>query len=183
MLNTSFSNTDDNIKKKLETILLKCSSSKQIVGVYETINTKQYQDVFKYVPDINPVNPKKQRISSDFGRRFHPISKKYKTHHGIDIASEEGNGIYASADGKIILVSKKNSGYGYEVKIQHKYGFITRYAHMSKILCKGGQIVKKGDIIGLVGTTGFSTGPHLHYEVLKNGKRINPKPLINLKHD
>ena len=166
-------------KEKLEKVLLQSQTEKQIQTVLELFDKSKYGSVFKYVPDINPLDPKRlKRISSDFGTRYHPISKKYKKHNGIDMASPKGTPIHATANGKIVLVSKKNTGYGYEVKIQHKYGFVTHYAHMSQILTKGGNYVKKGQIIGLVGSTGHSTGNHLHYEIIKNGKFINPKPFV-----
>ena len=180
MLNISFPNTDKTIEKKLETLLLKTVDGKQVKAIYNAIDTKKYHNVFSYVPDINPLDPKKQRLSSNFGERYHPIQKRKKFHAGVDIAGKKGTAIHASASGRIVLVSQTNEGYGYHIKIQHKYGFITLYAHMSKILCKGGQYVKKGDIIGLVGSTGNSTGPHLHYEIHKNGKIINPKPFLFL---
>lgn len=137
----------------------------------------QYRSYFAYVPSVNPLNPKKlRRFSSKFGRRFHPKDGKYEQHLGLDISSKTGTPVHAAADGKIIVTNRSNSGCGNSVKIAHLYGFTTRYCHMYTFIVKKGQSVKKGDIIGFVGSTGHSTGPHLHYEVKKNGVLVDPYP-------
>jgi len=128
------------------------------------------------IPWITPINKEnKYRIASGFGMRKHPVHGFRKMHTGLDYACKKGTPIRATGDGVIKKVVKNRyKGYGYYVDIDHGFGFKTKYAHMSKILVKRGQKVKRGDIIGEVGTTGTSTGNHLHYEVMKNKQKIDP---------
>ncbi|MCE2731751.1 MAG: M23 family metallopeptidase [Cyclobacteriaceae bacterium] len=127
------------------------------------------------VPAIQPVSNKQLlALASGFGMRIHPVYKVKKMHTGIDFAASIGTPIYATADGKIVEVSVKFSGYGKMVEIDHGFGFRTRYAHMHDFAVRPGQQVRRGDLIGYVGNTGLSTAPHLHYEVLLNGNHINP---------
>ena len=127
------------------------------------------------VPAIQPVSNKQLlALASGFGMRIHPVYKVKKMHTGIDFAASIGTPIYATADGKVIEVSVKFSGYGKMVEIDHGFGFRTRYAHMHDFAVRPGQQVRRGDLIGYVGNTGISTAPHLHYEVLLNGNHINP---------
>ncbi len=133
------------------------------------------QDSLAYLPALRPVI--KGLISSPFGDRLHPIYKVKKHHDGVDISAPRGTPIYASANGTIKMARTVN-GYGKMVTVDHKYGFQTRYGHMNKILVRKGQIVKRGDKIGEVGSTGLSTAPHLHYEVRFKGKAINPSPFF-----
>ena len=114
-------------------------------------------------------------ISSYFGNRLHPVLKVYKMHTGVDIAGSGCNGknVVAAADGKVITAGWI-SGYGYTVMIDHGGGIVTLYAHSQKLLVKKGDTVKAGDAIMLVGSTGYATGPHLHFEVRVNGKYVNP---------
>lgn len=138
---------------------------------------------FAYVPSINPLNPKRlKRFSSKFGKRFHPIDGVEKPHLGIDISAKSGTPIHAAADGAVQLSKSSSSGYGNQVVIVHKFGYKTRYAHMYLYTVEKGDSVKKGDIIGYVGDSGKSTGPHLHYEIWKNGKAIDPYPFCILKN-
>ena len=113
------------------------------------------------------------RISSPFGTRVHPITRKKHTHKGIDLAAPKMTPIYATADGEVTF-SGRNGGYGNFVKINHRNGYKTAYAHMHKIAVKKGADVHKGDLIGYVGTTGSSTGNHLHYEVYYQDKLVDP---------
>lgn len=127
------------------------------------------------VPAIQPVSNKQLiALASGFGFRVHPIYKVKKLHTGIDFAASIGTPIYATADGKVLEVSVRFSGYGKMVEIDHGFGYHTRYAHMHGFAVRQGQQVKRGDLIGYVGNTGLSTAPHLHYEVLLNGSHINP---------
>lgn len=127
------------------------------------------------VPAIQPVaNKQLIALASGFGPRVHPIYKVKKMHTGIDFAASIGTPIYATADGKVIEVSVRFSGYGKMVEIDHGFGYRTRYAHMHGFAVRQGQNVKRGDLIGYVGNTGLSTAPHLHYEVMLNGSHINP---------
>ena len=134
-------------------------------------------DLSESMPLSDPLGSYKYRISSSFGARTDPINKKKSMHKGLDFAAPKGTKIITAADGKVIFAGSK-SGYGKVVYIKHLNGFETRYAHMSKILVKKGQKVKSKDVIGLVGSTGRSTGNHLHYEVLLHKKHKNPKKYL-----
>lgn len=124
-------------------------------------------------PTISPLDHYK-RITSNFGKRFNPLKKKEDFHKGIDFAAEIGTPVQSTAAGTVISVQKKLSGYGYKVEIEHSEGFVTRYAHLSEIKVKEGELVTLGQTIGLSGNTGASTAPHLHYEVIKDGKPEDP---------
>ncbi len=130
------------------------------------------------LPSIKPVREdnlnKAMSQMSGFGVRVHPIYKVRKMHAGIDFSARTGTPIYATGDGVVNKVQSAGSGYGNNVVINHGYGYETLYAHMSKMLVKPGQKIKKGQKIGLVGSTGRSTGPHLHYEVHFKGQPVNP---------
>ena len=127
------------------------------------------------IPAIQPVrNENLKRMVSGFGYRTDPFTKARKMHKGMDFTSKTGTPIYATGDGVVAKADNTVSGYGNHIVIRHGFGYETLYAHLSKYKCKAGQRVKRGDIIGLVGSTGRSEGPHLHYEVHKNGKVVNP---------
>jgi len=119
------------------------------------------------------------RVTSPYGKRLHPISGKWKTHHGIDYAGRTGTPVYAVTSGKVAF-SGRNGGYGNEVRIQHPGGMITQYAHLHKRYVKKGQRVTKGKTIGSVGSTGYSTGPHLHFGVKKSGRWVNPRTNLRM---
>lgn len=128
------------------------------------------------IPAIQPVsNQDLRRIASGFGYRIHPIYKVRKLHTGLDFSAPIGTPIYATGDGTISEAKTRgSSGYGKYVEINHGFGYETLYGHMSRIVVRRGQHVKRGDIIGYVGNSGRSTAPHLHYEVIRNGSKINP---------
>ncbi|MBR4151236.1 MAG: peptidoglycan DD-metalloendopeptidase family protein, partial [Firmicutes bacterium] len=113
------------------------------------------------------------RVTSPFGNRLHPILKVYKLHTGIDIGAPNGTNILAANDGTVISAGYNNS-YGYMVMLDHGGGIVTLYAHCSKLLVSKGDAVARGQVIALVGSTGMSTGPHLHFEVRINGVYKNP---------
>ena len=161
------------IVQKLELIEKKLSSqSRSFDEVFEI--TKEKQKMLKAIPSIQPINNRDlTRIASGFGMRMHPIYKILKMHQGMDFTAPVGTEIYATGDGTVEKVGW-TGGYGKTILINHGYGYKTRYAHCSKFKCKKGQKVKRGDHIGYVGNTGQSTGPHLHYEVFKNKRQINP---------
>ena len=115
-----------------------------------------------------------QRISSDYGIRFHPIYKKWRKHQGIDFVANLGTKVLSTADGVVIYIHESKYGYGKQVVVEHVDGYQTRYAHLHNILVKDGQEVRAGEEIATVGRSGTVTGAHLHYEVLKNNKRIDP---------
>ncbi len=128
-------------------------------------------------PSIRPV--KGGWISSGFGYRTSPFTGRREFHRGLDIANKKGTPVYATADGIITYASKKGY-YGNFITVKHGYGLTTRYGHLNKILKKRGTKVKRGDIIGTIGNTGRSTGPHLHYEVKVNKVAVNPfKYILN----
>ncbi len=140
---------------------------------------KNKEDLLKAIPAIQPVQNKNlTRLASGYGMRMHPILKYRKMHHGMDFTADTGTPIYATGDGKVIKASR-GQGFGNMVIIDHGFGYKTKYAHMSKYNTRKGRNVKRGDIIGYVGNTGLSSGPHLHYEVHKNDTPINP---VNFYH-
>lgn len=124
------------------------------------------------------IMPAEGYISSSFSRsRMHPILDRARPHTGIDIAARHGTPIVAAAKGRVTYAGKRGN-YGRMVEIDHGYGFVTRYAHASRVLVRRGQEVKRGDKIAEIGTSGLSTGPHLHYEILVNGRSVNPRSYI-----
>lgn len=173
---------------KLEAVIVNYLSAadniEEVKDIYKIVrkHNKNYAHLTNYIPTIAPINPKKtKRLSSLFGNRYHPKDGVYKKHLGLDIAAPYGVPVHATASGMITKTVKSNKGYGNQVYIIHGFGFNTRYAHLDKIYAKKGQKIKKGDIIGFVGSTGKSTGSHLHYEVLKNRKHQDPQPYCFLE--
>ena len=136
---------------------------------------KNKEELLACTPAIQPVsNSDLKRIASGFGYRIDPVYKTVKYHSGLDFAAPQGTPIYATANGVIRTASNLGTGYGNHVVINHGYGYETLYGHMFRIKVKPGQRVKRGEIIGWVGSTGKSTGPHCHYEVHKNGTKLDP---------
>ncbi|WP_291866752.1 M23 family metallopeptidase [Maribacter sp.] len=127
------------------------------------------------IPAIQPINNEDlTRMASGYGWRSDPFTKARKMHYGMDFTAPKGTPIYASGDGKIARADNNSSGYGKHIRIDHGYGYLSLYAHMSQYNVIKGQKVKRGDLIGFVGSTGRSEAPHLHYEVWKENDRINP---------
>ncbi|MEC8610669.1 MAG: M23 family metallopeptidase [Bacteroidota bacterium] len=132
-------------------------------------------DMMASIPAIQPVKNKElKRVASGFGRRIDPYYKKLKFHYGVDFSAPKGTPIYATGNGTVSKTKRSRRGFGNHIVIDHGYGYQSLYAHMTKYTVRKGQKVKRGDIIGYVGSTGKSTAPHLHYEVHKDGKKINP---------
>ena len=132
-------------------------------------------DMLAALPAIQPVSNKNlSRIASGYGYRIHPIYKTRKLHTGMDFSTKSGTPIYATGDGKISKLRRSRRGYGNHVIIDHGYGYKTLYAHMKKYIVQKGQKVKRGEVIGYVGNTGTSVAPHLHYEVIKDNRKIDP---------
>ncbi|MBD3223610.1 MAG: peptidoglycan DD-metalloendopeptidase family protein [Caldithrix sp.] len=156
-----------NLSKLERTVKLELSSYQQLL---ETFQDKQ--DSIAHFPALRPIL--KGVISSGYGVRKHPMLGVYRHHDGIDISADRGTPVYATADG-LVTSAGNNGGYGKMIQIDHKYGFETGYGHLDKMVVRRGQHVKRGDKIGEVGSTGLSTASHLHYEVLYNGKHLNPK--------
>ncbi|MEM1326469.1 MAG: M23 family metallopeptidase [Bacteroidota bacterium] len=136
------------------------------------------EDMLASIPSIKPVRSDKLardiKLLSGFGMRLHPIHKVRKMHAGIDFTAPSGTPILATGKGKVVRIERKKTGYGTNVMIDHGYGYKTLYAHMRAVDVKLGQEVIKGQKIGTVGNTGTSTGPHCHYEVILNDKKVNP---------
>jgi len=127
------------------------------------------------IPAIQPVNNEDlTRMASGFGMRTDPFNKTRKMHWGMDFTAPRGTPIYAAGDGVVERADSNSSGYGKHIRINHGYGYVSLYAHLYEYKVGKNQKVKRGDLIGLVGSTGRSEAPHLHYEVFKDGERINP---------
>ncbi len=136
---------------------------------------KNKEKLLLAIPAIQPVSNKDlSRIGSGFGYRIDPVYKVRKFHAGLDFTSPQGTPIYATADGTVKMAGFDNSGFGNHVIINHGYGYETLYGHMVRVKARSGQSVKRGDVIGYVGSTGKSTGPHCHYEVHRNGVPVDP---------
>ena len=131
-------------------------------------------------PNINPIQEKDLiKISSEYGMRTHPISKEKKMHNGVDLIAELGTPVMTTADGTVISIEYSTVGYGNKIIIDHGNNLKTLYAQLQKIQVEPGQKVTQYDIIGTVGSSGTSTGPHLHYEVLQGDIHVNPKPYLS----
>ena len=127
------------------------------------------------IPAIQPVSNKQlNRIASGYGMRIDPVYGTPKMHKGLDFTAPQGTPIYATGDGVVSVAGYSESGYGNHVEINHGYGYQTLYGHMVRIKVRRGQKVKRGEVIGWVGSTGKSTGPHCHYEVMVNGNNVDP---------
>jgi len=144
-------------------------------SAYLVTLAKNKEEMLASIPAIQPVsNEKLTRVASGFNYRIHPSYKIRHFHTGIDFTSPRGTEIYATGNAVVKKLSRKKGGYGNHVVLDHGYGYSTLYAHMSKFKVREGEKVNRGDVIGYVGSTGTSTAPHLHYEVIKSGKKVNP---------
>jgi murein DD-endopeptidase MepM/ murein hydrolase activator NlpD len=147
--------------------------SKSYVDVESMVKNKE--KLLAAIPAIQPVSNKDlTRIASGFGNRIDPVYKIGRFHAGLDFAAPIGTPIYATADGVVTKAEFNAGGYGNHVVIDHGYGYATLYGHMYRIKARVGQHVKRGEVIGYVGSTGKSTGPHCHYEVHRNGVPVDP---------
>jgi murein DD-endopeptidase MepM/ murein hydrolase activator NlpD len=166
-------------------ILVETAEKLDIITSQLVVQSKSFDEVFEMaknkaeflsaMPAIQPISNKDlKRLSSYFGHRMDPFYKVMKFHEGVDFSAPVGTEIYATGDGKITRVMKSKRAYGHSVTIDHGFGYQTFYAHCDQILVKTGQKVKRGQVIATVGNTGKSTAPHLHYEVKKNKKAIDP---------
>ena len=136
---------------------------------------KNKESLLSSIPTIQPIsNSDLKRMASGFGWRTDPFTKKRKRHWGMDFSAERGSPIYATGDGKISRADNRAAGFGNHVRIDHGFGYVSIYAHMDKISVRKGNRVKRGDIIGYVGSSGRSVAPHLHYEITKDGEKLNP---------
>ena len=147
--------------------------SKSLDDILKLADAKS--DLLAAIPAIQPVrNENLKQMASGFGYRTDPFTKARKMHEGMDFTAKTGTPIYATGDGIVARADNTASGYGNHIVIRHGFGYETLYAHLSKYKARAGQRVKRGDVIGYVGSTGRSEGPHLHYEVHKDGKVVNP---------
>jgi murein DD-endopeptidase MepM/ murein hydrolase activator NlpD len=166
-LATSIANTLNNLSAR---VAYQEKSYKEIDGFI-----KNKEQLLGCTPAIQPVSNKDlSRIASGFGYRIDPVYKTTKFHAGLDFAAPQGTPIYATANGTVITAGNTGNGYGNHVVINHGYGYETLYGHMFRVKARVGQKVKRGEIIGYVGSTGKSTGPHCHYEVHRNGDPVDP---------
>jgi murein DD-endopeptidase MepM/ murein hydrolase activator NlpD len=137
-----------------------------------------HRDIFLSRPSIRPVQADESWISSSFSRsRHHPVLQYNRPHPGMDISARAGSSILATARGRVSFAGNR-AGYGKTVELDHGFGYRTRYAHAASINVKRGQLVERGDELGLVGKTGLATAPHLHYEVMINGRQVNPREFL-----
>ena len=147
--------------------------SKSLDEILQLAKAKDH--LLSAIPAIQPVkNENLKRMASGFGYRSDPFTKVRKMHEGMDFTAKTGTPIYATGDGVVAKADNTASGFGNHIVIRHGYGYETLYAHLSKYKARAGQRIKRGDIIGYVGSTGRSEAPHLHYEVHKNNKVVNP---------
>ncbi len=136
---------------------------------------EEKEELLAAIPAIQPVsNEDLTRMASGYGMRSDPFTKARKMHWGMDFTAPRGTPVYASGDGVVVRADSGSSGYGKHIRIDHGFGYVSLYAHLYKYKVKKNQKIRRGDLIGLVGSTGRSQGPHLHYEIFKDGNRINP---------
>lgn len=136
---------------------------------------EEKEQLLMAIPAIQPVkNEDLTRMASGFGYRTDPFTKARKFHYGMDFTAPRGTPVYASGDGEVTRADNTAAGYGNHIRIDHGYGYESLYAHLYKYNVRKGQKVKRGDLIGFVGSTGRSEAPHLHYEIFKDGDKINP---------
>ena len=163
-------NTTKRLDELTKKLVVQSRSFDEVIAL-----AKNKEAMLASIPAIQPVsNEKLTRVASGFNYRIHPIYKVRHFHTGIDFSAPRGTEIYATGDAVVKEVTKKKGGYGFHIVLDHGYEYETLYAHMSRFKVKVGDKVKRGDVIGYVGSTGTSTAPHLHYEVIKNGEKINP---------
>ncbi len=154
------------------------SRSLEEIGYY----SQQAGDMVSCIPSVPPVHPAKgnYRLSSSFGYRTDPVYGGRRMHSGMDFAAPIGTDVFSTADGVVESVKHQFTGYGNQIVIDHGFGYKTRFAHLSATLVTPGMKVHRGDVIGRIGKSGKSTGPHLHYEVIYRGKYVNPWNYMDL---
>lgn len=162
---SSISRTMDLFERQLSSQVQSFDQLRQMVG--------QQQERIAHIPSILPISMSDYTMSSGYGYRMDPVYGSTKFHEGLDFAASTGTKVFATADGKVAL-AKRAAGFGNCIEIDHGFNYLSRYAHLSEILVKEGEVVKRGQLIGKVGSTGKSTGPHLHYEVRFKDEPQNP---------
>ena len=164
-------NTSERLDKLTKQIVVQSKSLDEIANLAE-----QKEELLATIPAIQPIqNQDLKRMASGYGWRSDPFTKARKFHYGMDFSAETGTPVYASGNGTVTRADANATGYGKHVRIDHGFNYVSLYAHLSKYNVKPGQKVKRGDVIGFVGSTGRSVAPHLHYEIFKDGDRINPR--------
>jgi murein DD-endopeptidase MepM/ murein hydrolase activator NlpD len=164
----------EGIAKKLSSIYNRLISQEKSYNEIERM-VKNKEKLLASTPAIQPLSNKDlDRVSSGFGYRIDPLYKTVKFHPGLDFTAPQGTPVYATANGVVEIAGNLGNGYGNHIVIDHGYSYNTLYGHLYKIKAKRGQKVKRGEVIGYVGNTGKSTGPHLHYEVIKRNKHLDP---------
>ena len=168
------SNEVAELKNRMESLKREMSAQSKSLDEVAALAI-EYEDRLERIPAIRPLRAKDmKRMESGWGYRIHPIYKVRKFHSGMDFSAPEGTEIFATGNGRVTKVKRLYNGYGRHVVIDHGFGYETLYAHMSESLVEVGDEVKRGQVIGLVGSTGTSTSSHLHYEVHVNGVKVNP---------
>ncbi len=159
------------IDKLTKQIVVQSKSLDEIATLAE-----QKEELLATIPAIQPIqNSDLKRMASGYGWRSDPFTKARKFHYGMDFSAATGTPIYASGNGVVTRADANSSGYGKHIRIDHGFNYVSLYAHLSNYNVKKGQKVNRGDVIGYVGSTGRSVAPHLHYEIFKDGERINPR--------
>jgi murein DD-endopeptidase MepM/ murein hydrolase activator NlpD len=162
--------TAEKIDKLLKQLDVQWKSYEEVILLAE-----EKEDFLASIPAISPVADKDlTRFASGYGYRIHPIYRTKKMHTGIDLTAPIGTEVYATGNGKVTGAGYTLGGFGLRVIIDHGFGYKTLYAHLSSVSVKEGKEVKRGELIGTIGSTGRSTAPHLHYEVRKNNQTENP---------
>ncbi len=163
-------NVSHRIDKISNKVLIQSSS---LANVYEEAVTNQHFLACK--PSINPISSADPYwLTSTYGYRKDPFTHRRTAHFGIDLAGPYGLNVHCTGEGTVLAAHINRHGYGKEVLVDHGYGYVSRYAHLQEIKVKPGQKLKRGEVLGTLGSTGRSTGPHLHYEVRKDGRTVNP---------
>lgn len=172
--NLSSSDLLQNMIDQLNNLSVRTSfQDKSFVEITSMVKNKE--KLLRAIPAIQPVSNKNlSRVASGFGYRIDPLYKDYRLHAGLDFTAPTGTPIYATADGVVQIAGFNTDGYGNKVVINHGFGYQTLYGHMARVKAKVGQSVKRGEVIGYIGNTGKSTGPHCHYEVIKRGIKVDP---------
>ncbi len=163
--------SSERIDKLTKQIVVQSKSLDEIASLAE-----KKEELLATIPAIQPIqNSDLKRMASGYGWRSDPFTKARKFHYGMDFSANTGTPVYASGNGVVTRADANSSGYGKHIRIDHGFNYVSLYAHLSKYNVEKGQKVNRGDIIGYVGSTGRSVAPHLHYEIFKDGERINPR--------
>ncbi len=163
--------SSERIDKLTKQIVVQSKSLDKIAELAE-----QKEELLATIPAIQPIqNSDLKRMASGYGWRSDPFTKARKFHYGMDFSAATGTPVYASGTGVVTRADANSTGYGRHIRIDHGFNYVSLYAHLSKYNVKKGQKVNRGDVIGYVGSTGRSVAPHLHYEIFKDGVKINPR--------